>query len=129
MAQVKIFGNAPHLDKVKAQLSDVTHECIVEALQFPQNKRAHRFFPIGEGNMIPPEGRSDAYTILEFTMIRGRNRDTKKHLVKLLYERIKQQVGIVQQDLEICIYECPAENWGFRGKNGDEITLDYKVEV
>lgn len=129
MAQVKIFGIASHLQKVKTQLSDVIHECVVETLQFPQGKRAHRFFPMDKECLLYPEGRTDAYTILEFTMIQGRTMETKKQLVKLLFEKIKKKIGIDNQDLEICIYESPACNWGFRGKHGDEITLDYKVEV
>lgn len=129
MAQVKIFGIAPRLQKIKTRLSDVIHECVVEALQFPPDKRAHRFFPMDRGDLVYPAGRSDAYTILEFTMIKGRTTATKKRLVRLLFERIKQQIGIDYMDLEICIYESPAGNWGFRGMHGDEIKLDYKIEV
>ena len=44
MAQVKIFGIKENLNPIKQQLSDVIHECVVEALKFPQDKRAHRFF-------------------------------------------------------------------------------------
>jgi hypothetical protein len=38
-------------------------------------------------------------------------------------------VGIAAQDVEIVIYEAPAENWGFRGLHGDEAALSYKVRV
>jgi RimJ/RimL family protein N-acetyltransferase len=44
MAQIKIYGNRAHLDRVKAELSDVIHGCVVEALSYPADKRAHRFF-------------------------------------------------------------------------------------
>ena len=46
MAQVKVYGLREHLDPVKAKLSDVIHSCVVDALQFPREKRAHRFFPM-----------------------------------------------------------------------------------
>ena len=129
MAQVKIFGMASRLKKLRAELSDAIHDCVVEALHFPPDKRTHRFFPMEKDDLFYPAGRTEAYTILEITMIQGRTMNTKKHLVKLLYERIKQKTGIDYQDLEICILESPAGNWGFRGQHGDEIKLDYKIEV
>ncbi len=129
MAQVKIYGIKDVLDKVKKELSDVIHECIVEALKFPEDKRAHRFFPLEKENMIYPSGRTDAYTIIEITMIEGREIETKKKLIRLLFDRIQEKIGIANQDIEICIYESPAYNWGFRGMHGDEIKLNYKINV
>ena len=46
MAQIKIYGVRERLDPIKRQLSDVIHACVVEALQYPRDKRAHRFFPL-----------------------------------------------------------------------------------
>jgi len=31
--------------------------------------------------------------------------------------------------LEIVMLESPTGNWGVRGRIGDELTLDYKVET
>jgi hypothetical protein len=129
MAQVKIYGIKEKLIPVRDRLSDIIHQCVVDALQFPANKRAHRFFPMERENMRYPEGRTDAYTIIEFTMIEGRTLETRKGLTRLLFERIPAQVGIQPQDIEICIQESPACNWGFRGMLGDEIKLDYKINV
>jgi len=129
MAQIKIYGIKDKLNAVKMQLSDVIHECIVEALQFPKDKRAHRFFPLEKENMIYPSGRTDAYTIIEITMIEGREIETKKKLIRLLFDNIQEKIGITHQDIEICIYENPTCNWGFRGMHGDEIKLNYKINV
>jgi len=129
MSQVKIFGIKENLNPIKRQLSDVIHECVVEALHFPQDKRAHRFFPLEKENMFYPSGRTDAYTIIEITMIEGRETETKKKLIRLLFDRIQGKVGITHQDIEICIYESPACNWGFRGMHGDEVKLNYKINV
>ncbi|MCK5831680.1 MAG: tautomerase family protein [Methylococcales bacterium] len=129
MSQIKVFGIKKNLNSVKAQLSDVIHECVVEALQFPQDKRAHRFFPLEKEDMYYPSDRSDAYTIIEITMIEGRTIETKKKLIRLLFDNIQEKIGITHQDIEICIYESPACNWGFRGMYGDEVTLSYKVNV
>ena len=129
MSQIKIFGIKNNLNPIKVQLSDVIHECVVEALQFPQDKRAHRFFPLEKENMFYPSGRTDAYTIIEITMIEGREVETKKKLNRLLFDRIQEKVGITHQDIEICIYESPACNWGFKGMHGDEVKLNYKINV
>ncbi len=79
--------------------------------------------------MMYPAGRSDAYTIIEITMIAGRSVEAKKKLVRLLFDNIRDKIGIAHQDIEICIYENPACNWGFRGMHGDEVKLNYKIDV
>lgn len=129
MAQVKIYGLKEHLDPIKAQLSDIIHSCVVDALQFPQDKRAHRFFPLNPDDFYYPSGRTTQYTIIEISMFEGRSVETKKYLIRLLFERAHQQLNILPQDLEITITETPKHNWGFRGMPGDEIDLNYKVEV
>jgi len=129
MAQVKVYGLAAQLLPRREKLSDIIHDCVVEALQFPRDKRAHRFFPMERENFFMPAGRTEAYTIIEITMIAGRSVEARKKLVRLLFERVHAGVGIVPQDLEICIQESPACNWGFRGQHGDEIQLNYKIEV
>ncbi len=129
MSQVKIYGIADKLNPIKQRLSEVIHSCVMDALGMPADKKAHRFFPLEREDMFAPGGRSDAYTIIEISMISGRTVDTRKKLIRLLFDRIKDQIGIEYVDLEICIYESPACNWGFRGMHGDEIKLDYKIEV
>lgn len=129
MSQIKIYGIKEFLNPIKIQLSDVIHSCVVQALQFPVDKRAHRFFPLEKEDMLYPAGRTDAYTIIEITMISGRSVEAKKKLIRLLFDNIQQEVGITFQDIEICIYESPPCNWGFRGLHGDEVMLNYKIDV
>lgn len=129
MAQIKVYGMKEHLNPIKQALSEVIHACVVEALQFPPDKRAHRFFPLEKEDMYYPSGRTDAYTIIEISMITGRETATKKKLIRLLFDNIQEKLGITHQDIEICIYESPACNWGFRGMHGDEVALNYKINV
>ena len=129
MAQIKIYGIGTHLNPVKRKLSEVIHSCVVDALQFPIDKRAHRFFPMDAEDFFYPAGRTDKYTIIEISMFEGRSVETKKRLIRLLFERIRAELGISSQDIEITITETPKHNWGFRGLPGDEIGLNYKVEV
>ena len=117
MAQIKIFGIAEHLNPVKARLSDTIHACVVEALRFPRDKRAHRFFPMERSDFYIPagQGRTDRYTIIEISMFEGRSIEAKKQLIRLLFERIHSEIGISAQDVEVTISETPKHNWGFRG--------------
>ena len=129
MAQVKIYGVDTHLNPIKEQLSDVIHSCVVEVLVFPEDKRFHRFFPMREEDVFYPTNRSRAYTIIEVMMIEGRTKETKKKLIALLFEHIRKELGIQAVDIEILIQEAPAYHFGFRGMSGDEMLLDYKVEI
>lgn len=129
MAQIKIYGIKERLAPVRERLSEVIHECVMEALQFPADKRAHRFFLMEKEDMLYPAGRTDAYTIIEITMIEGRSVEAKKKLIRLLFDNIRDKINIPHQDIEICIQESPACNWGFRGMHGDEVQLNYKINV
>jgi phenylpyruvate tautomerase PptA (4-oxalocrotonate tautomerase family) len=129
MSQVKIYGLRTHLQPIRDRLSDTIHACVVEALAFPADKRAHRFFHLETEDFFMPSGRTDRYTIIEFSMIEGRTVETKKKLINLLFEKIESEIGIIPNDVEITIMETPAYNWGFRGKPGDEHTLNYKINV
>ena len=129
MAQIKIYGIKEKLAPVRRRLSDTIHECVMEALQFPAEKRAHRFFMMDKEDFYYPAGRSDAYTIIEIALIEGRSVGAKKNLIRLLFDKIRDNINIAHQDIEICILESPAHNWGFRGMHGDEVSLNYKINV
>lgn len=129
MAQVKIYGLKTSLNKIKNELSNIIHKSIVESLSFPKDKKYHRFISLNEDEMIFPNDKSEQYTIIEIMMMEGRATETKKGLIKSLFKNIKQELNIENNDLEICIIESPASNWGFRGMTGDEIKLNYKVKV
>ena len=129
MSQVKIYGIREHLDPVKKKLSDAIHSCVVEALQFPQDKRAHRFFPMAAEDFYFPASASPRYTIIEISMFEGRAVETRKNLIRLLFERVGELCDREPNEIEVTITETPRHNWGFRGLPGDEIGLAYKVEV
>ncbi|MET3208942.1 UNVERIFIED_CONTAM: phenylpyruvate tautomerase PptA (4-oxalocrotonate tautomerase family) [Paenibacillus sp. PvR008] len=128
MAQIKIYGIKEALNPIKEQLSDVIHSAVVDAFQYPPDKRFHRFFPMNQEDFIFAHDRSEAYTIIEISVFEGRTIEAKKHLMQLLFQRIND-LGIAPQDLEITIFETPKQNWGIRGVPGDELQLNYKVNI
>lgn len=129
MAQIKIYGLGKHLTPVREALSNAIHSCVVDALGLPPDKRFHRFFPMSAADFLFSPDRSERYIILEISMFEGRSVETKKRLIRLLFERIQTRVGIAPLDLEITITETPKHDWGIRGLPGDELGLSYKVEV
>jgi len=129
VSQVKIYGLREHLGPMIPAMSDVIHSCVVDALQYPQDKRAHRFFQLESSEFFYPPGRSGKYTIIEFSMFEGRSVETKKKLIRLIFKRFEETLGIPAQDVEVTIFETPKHNWGFRGLPGDEHVLNYKIEV
>ena len=55
--------------------------------------------------------------------------EIKKKLIRLLIKRISERFNISNYDIEITIFETPKYNWGVRGVPGDELDLDYKVDI
>lgn len=129
MGQIKIFGLASELNKSKSKMSDVIHSCIVDAFKFPQDKRFHRFFPMEKENFYFGAGRTDKYTVIEISIFEGRTIEAKKELISLIFSRFKSELRIEKEDIELTIFETPKHNWGIRGLPGDELVLNYNVEV
>lgn len=129
MAQVKIFGLRSTLNPLRTVLSDAIHRAVMEALAYPPEKRFHRFIGLDAADFFHPPDRTDQYIIVEISMFEGRSPAAKKSLIHALYQQIPQATGIVPQDIEITLFETPRSSWGIRGMPGDEIGLNYKVEV
>ena len=110
-------------------LSETIHKSVVDALSYPAEKRFHRFIALESENFVFPSNRTHEYIIIEISMFEGRSVEAKKALVHALYKNIAGNCGISTNDVEITIFETPKENWGIRGIPGDELALNYKVNV
>ncbi|WP_395373418.1 tautomerase family protein [Marinicella sp. W31] len=125
-----VYGIKENLNPIKAQLSEVIHQCMQSVLGMPEDKRAHRFIPMDRSDFYYPGGRSDSYIVIEINMMQGRQMETKKALIKSLFSSIESGLNISPVDVEITINEQPKHCWGFRGITGDEVNdLKYKVDV
>jgi phenylpyruvate tautomerase PptA (4-oxalocrotonate tautomerase family) len=129
MAQIKVYGLADKLNPIKTELSNIIHACVIEILQLTPEKRFHRFFPLEKSDFYYPHDRSENYLIVEISMFEGRSVETKKQLILLLIQNIHEKLNISIYDIEITIFETPKHNWGIRGLPGDELILNYKVEL
>jgi 4-oxalocrotonate tautomerase family enzyme len=128
MAQVIIYSLRQSLAGRKKAISDALHACVTGALELPGDKRFHRFIGLEEEDFVHPPDRSSRCMIIEISMFEGRTKETKKELIRAIFRRFEGELGIAPQDVEITIHESPKENWGIRGKPGDELALSYKVE-
>ncbi|MDE3270794.1 tautomerase family protein [Pseudoalteromonas sp. G4] len=127
---VVIYGINELLNPIKAQLSEVIQASMTDVLGLPESKRAHRIVPLDRSNFYYPDGRTDAYTVIEINMMQGRTPATKKALIMALFQNIESSLGISPTDIEITIKEQPKHCWGFRGMTGDDVKdLTYQVNV
>jgi phenylpyruvate tautomerase PptA (4-oxalocrotonate tautomerase family) len=129
MAQVKIYGLKSALADKREVLSKAIHESLMEAFALPEDKRFHRFIGLEKEDFLYPSDRSENYTIIELSLFEGRSVEAKKQLINRLFTKAKAYTGIEAQDLEVTLFETPKCNWGIRGMPGDELALNYKVNV
>ena len=129
MAQVTVYGLRGALEHSRAALSEAIHASVMQAFQYPPEKRFHRFIALDKADFIFPPDRSDRYTIVEGSIFEGRSTEAKTLLIRLLYQNATRLAGISPQDLEITIFETPRAAWGIRGLPSDEVGLNYRVEV
>ncbi len=129
MAQVKIYGNKKTIITFKNEISTAIHGAVMSALAYPPEKKFHRFIELEKSCFIYPSDRTENYIIIEIAMFEGRSIEAKKELIRAIYKNIELSAGILANDIEIALTETPKYNWGIRGKPGDELALNYKVEV
>jgi 4-oxalocrotonate tautomerase family enzyme len=129
MAQVVVYGQRESLDQHRSVLSEAIHAAIMTALEYPPEKKFQRFIALDECDFIYPADRGTDYTIIEISMFEGRTDAAKRALIAELFTRVGAQAGISPHSLEITITETPKVNWGIRGRNAADLTLNYHIEV
>ena len=103
---------------------------MMSVLGMSKGKRAHRFIPMDKADYFYPDGRTDAYTVIDINIMEGRQKGTIKQLIKLIFQKIEEDLFISNIDIEIVVNEQPAHCWGFRWITGDKAKdLSYKVQV
>ncbi len=96
VAQVKIFGLRRSLQHSRAVISQAIHTSVVEALEYPSEKKFHRFILLDDEDFIFPPDRSERYIIIEMSMFEGRSVEAKKMLIRLLYEYLSSPVSLLR---------------------------------
>lgn len=129
MSHFKFYGREEYLRANHVRISELVHSVAVRTLKLPNDKRFHRFLPLTGWQLVTPADRSESYLIIEVVMFSGRSTEVKKTFLRTLMDELSQGLGISTTDVEITIFESPRENWGIRGQCGDELVLNYKVDI
>ncbi len=129
MAQIKIHARRAHIDAVRQRLSDAIHQVMMDTVGLPEDKRFHRFIALDDADFIHPADRGTGYTVIEILMFEGRSRAVKKACLEGLMQAIPAATGVPVEAVEVTIIETPMADWGIRGKTGDELALNYKVQT
>ena len=129
MAQFKIYGRHEYLRQHNARIAELVHGAAVRSLGLPADKRFQRFLPLESWQLVAPADRSEQYLIIEAYMFTGRSLAVRKALIRALMDDLTRELGLAVNDVEITLFESPRENWGIRGQHGDELALNYKVDI
>ena len=108
-----IRGKSP---ETKKKILDIVHEGLIEALSIEDWDRFQRILEYDKENFEIPEGKTDAFMIIELTIFPGRTKEQKGSAVELITQRLNEELGIPKTDVFIIINEPPKENWGLAGK-------------
>jgi 4-oxalocrotonate tautomerase family enzyme len=129
MAQVVVWGRREHLDAHRQELSDAIHASVMTALDYPAEKRFHRFVGLAAEDFVYPADRGEDYTIIEISLFAGRSEEARRRLIAELFDHLHRDVGLDPHSVEITITETPQVNWGIRGQNAADLSLGYRVDV
>ncbi|MFJ4285716.1 tautomerase family protein [Paenarthrobacter nicotinovorans] len=129
MAQVIVYGHRSSIEQRREALSSAIHGAIVTTLDYPPEKKFQRFISLSDVDFIHPDDRGGDYTIIEISMFEGRTEQAKRNLIADLFARIESEAGIKPHSVEITITETPRVNWGIRGVNAADLSLNYQVNV
>lgn len=128
MGQIIVHGRRSQWVDQRQELSDVLHAALVDAWQFPAEKRFQRFCWLDDEDLVAPQ-RGERYLVVQVVAFTGRSREARRELIRQLFDRVCGSFALPVDDLEIVILESPQESWGIRGMSGDELTLGYRVDV
>lgn len=113
----------------KRALMEAVQGAIVEALKLPPHDRYLRLAVHGEDEWLLPEGKTDAFVLVETALFEGRTPETKGALYAAIVKAL-QGLGVDKNDVFIRIIEQPRENFGIRGgQRADLVQLGYQVKV
>jgi 4-oxalocrotonate tautomerase family enzyme len=129
MALVRVDIYKGKTQEHKKTILDTIHEALVEAFKMPEDGISQRLYEFEEENFERRNNKSKNFIIIEITAFKGRSKEAKKLLYKILTEKLVKNLSIETKDVVIYINESDLENWGISGKAADEVDLGFKINV
>lgn len=113
----------------KTALLNAVQNAIAATLRLPPQDRNIRLAVHRKGEWLLPEGKSDAYVLVETMLFAGRTPETKGALYAAIVEAL-EGIGVARTDVFIRLIEQPRENFGIRGgQRADLVDLGYAVKI
>lgn len=128
MPIVKIESTRQRRAEDIAALIDAVYLAQLEAFKLPEDDKQIRYIEHPRECFPVPPGKTENFTIIEFTIFPGRSLEAKRKLYALLFERLGA-LGIGPRDLIVVLNELPLENWGLRGVPASEVDLGFNLKV
>ena len=119
MAQVKIYGRRGVWGERRGSVSDALHRRSSAPGGLPQDKRFHRFLLLDDDDLVAP--RSDDYLVVEIVCFTGRTREARRAPDRRVLRRRRARPRAGRGRPRDHDPREPAENWGIRGRHGDEL--------
>ena len=115
MPLVKINMLKGKSQEYKKTVFDCIHQSLITAFQIQDWDRFQRIEEFDKCNFEIPEGKTDNFMIIEFTVFPGRTKEQKKCLIETVTATLGEKLSIAPTDIFITIIEPPLENWGMGG--------------
>jgi phenylpyruvate tautomerase PptA (4-oxalocrotonate tautomerase family) len=113
----------------RRQLFQAVHDALMEAFRIPDDDRIQRIVEHDAENFEIPPGSSDRYTLIEITAFPGRSAEAKRHLYRVLVQRLGE-IAVDPMDVSVAIMEPALESWGLRGgRSAAEVDLGISLDV
>ncbi len=100
----------------KKNVLNAVHEGLLEAFQIADDDRFQRIAEYKKENFETPEGKTDAFMIVELTVFPGRTKEQKQRAIESITQKLCRRLAIQPTDVFIVFHEPPLENWGMAGR-------------
>jgi phenylpyruvate tautomerase PptA (4-oxalocrotonate tautomerase family) len=107
-----------HPPAYKQALMDAVYEAMRETVHIKDGDRfqtvtEHDVAEFGYGADFLGIHRTDALVQIQIFWSPGKSADMKQAMYKAIVARLTENPGVRPEDVMICVFEAPAENWSF----------------
>jgi phenylpyruvate tautomerase PptA (4-oxalocrotonate tautomerase family) len=128
MPLVNIYLQNVWTDEIIKNISDDIHDVLVESFKIPEHDYNHRIIKLESSCFIHSDRKTDQYVFINIFIFPGRSKEAKRILYSGIFNKLTRY-GIKENDLVVVLDEPPLENWGMKGKPGDEVDIGFNLKV
>ncbi len=107
---------------------EAVYESQLLAFKLPEDDKQIRYVEHRPEYFPVPPGKTENYTIVEFSIFPGRSLDAKRALYAGIAQRFGA-LGIQASDITVILHEPSLDNWGVSGKPASEVNLGFNLNV